>query len=103
MIEALEGSPLKRESCADADKVDVLTSWHRVDPRTREDLRCSFLPELISGYEKIILFRIAYEILSRRVETEESLSYKFNNLSVRCYCMVFVRQMGFKPFRPLAN
>ena len=51
MIEALKGSGMKQKSCGDADKVAVLTAWHRVDCRTREAFRRSFLPELISGYE----------------------------------------------------
>ncbi|XP_027097086.1 uncharacterized protein [Coffea arabica] len=54
MIEALKGSGMKQKSCGDADKVAVLTAWHRVDCRTREAFRRSFLPELISGYEECI-------------------------------------------------
>ncbi|XP_071927664.1 uncharacterized protein [Coffea arabica] len=54
MIEALKGSGMKQKSRGDADKVDVLTAWHRVDCRTREAFRRSFLPELISGYEECI-------------------------------------------------
>ncbi|KAL3517555.1 hypothetical protein ACH5RR_020144 [Cinchona calisaya] len=54
MIEALEGSPLKQKSRGNADKVAVLTAWHRIDCRTREALRRSFLPELICGYEECI-------------------------------------------------
>ncbi|XP_027174151.1 uncharacterized protein LOC113773725 [Coffea eugenioides] len=54
MIEALKGSGMKQKSRGDADKVAVLTAWHRVDCRTREAFRRSFLPELISGYEECI-------------------------------------------------
>jgi hypothetical protein len=51
MIEALEASPPKQKSHVDADKVAVLTAWHRVNCRTREALRRSFLSDLINGYE----------------------------------------------------
>lgn len=51
MIEALEGSPLKQKGSVDADKVAVLTAWHRVNCRTREALRRSFLSDMVKGYE----------------------------------------------------
>ncbi|CAK9147079.1 unnamed protein product, partial [Ilex paraguariensis] len=54
MIKALEGSSSKRKNPVDADKVAVLTAWHRVGCRTREAFRRSFLPELINGYEECI-------------------------------------------------
>ncbi|PKI70607.1 hypothetical protein CRG98_009112 [Punica granatum] len=51
IIDALKGSPKKRRGPVDADKVAVLNAWRRVDSRTREALRRSFLPELIESYE----------------------------------------------------
>ncbi|KAM7527164.1 hypothetical protein LguiB_030574 [Lonicera macranthoides] len=53
-IEALEGSSTKKKGRVDADKMAVLTAWHRVDCRTREALRRSFLSELIDSYEECI-------------------------------------------------
>ncbi|KAL2515443.1 R3H domain-containing protein 4 [Forsythia ovata] len=52
IIESLEDSSGERRSCLDADKVDALTAWHRIDCKTREALRRSFLSELIDSYEK---------------------------------------------------
>ncbi|OWM87147.1 hypothetical protein CDL15_Pgr010179 [Punica granatum] len=54
IIDALKGSPKKRRGPVDADKVAVLNAWRRVDSRTREALRRSFLPELIESYEGCI-------------------------------------------------
>ncbi|XP_059660511.1 uncharacterized protein LOC132306925 [Cornus florida] len=54
MIEAIESSSSKRKVRMDADKMAVLNAWHRVDSRTREALRRSFLSELIDGYEVCI-------------------------------------------------
>ncbi|CAI9107880.1 OLC1v1007354C1 [Oldenlandia corymbosa var. corymbosa] len=54
MIKSFEGSSMKRKNGVDADKVAVLSAWHRVDCRTREAIRRNFLPELISGYEECI-------------------------------------------------
>ena len=51
MIKALKGSSSKRKSHVDADKIAVLSAWHRVNCRTREALRRSFLSELIESYE----------------------------------------------------
>jgi len=54
-IEALEGSSsTKKKGHVDADKMVVLTAWHRVDCRTREALRRSFLSELLDSYEECI-------------------------------------------------
>lgn len=52
MIEALEGSPHKQKGRVDADKVAVLTAWHRVNCRTREALRRCFLSDMVKGYEE---------------------------------------------------
>ncbi|KAL2453921.1 hypothetical protein Adt_48582 [Abeliophyllum distichum] len=52
IIESLEDSSGERRSRLDADKVAALTAWHRVDCRTREALRRSFLSELINSYEE---------------------------------------------------
>ncbi|KAK6937504.1 R3H-associated N-terminal domain [Dillenia turbinata] len=52
MIEAMKSSSSKRKGKVDADKVAVLNAWHRVDTRTREALRRSFLSELVEGYEE---------------------------------------------------
>ncbi|OVA05520.1 R3H-associated N-terminal domain [Macleaya cordata] len=54
MIKALNGSSTKRKGPVDADKMAALNAWHRVDCRTREALRRSFLSELIENYEKCI-------------------------------------------------
>lgn len=51
MIEALKGSSPKRGGQFNAEKMAVLTAWHRIDCRTREALRRSFLSELLEGYE----------------------------------------------------
>ncbi|KAF5462605.1 hypothetical protein F2P56_018595 [Juglans regia] len=51
IIDALERSPSKKPGHVDADKMAVLNAWHRVNCRTREALRRSFLSELIEGYE----------------------------------------------------
>ncbi|KAI3829624.1 hypothetical protein L1987_03751 [Smallanthus sonchifolius] len=53
-IEALKGSSSKKKSHVDADKIDALTAWHRVDCKTRDAFRRSFLPELVDGYEENI-------------------------------------------------
>ncbi|KAK6940843.1 R3H-associated N-terminal domain [Dillenia turbinata] len=52
MIEAMKSSSSKRKGKVDADKVAVLNAWHRVDTRTREAFRRSFLSELLEGYEE---------------------------------------------------
>ncbi|CAI9785659.1 unnamed protein product [Fraxinus pennsylvanica] len=52
IIESQEDSSGDRRSRLDADKVAVLTAWHRVDCRTRDALRRSFLSELINSYEE---------------------------------------------------
>lgn len=54
MIEALQGSQLKQKGRVDADKVAVLTAWHRVNCRTREALRRSFLSDVVKGYEECL-------------------------------------------------
>lgn len=53
-IEALRGSSSKKKSPVDADKIAALAAWHRIDCRTREAFRRSFLPELVNGYEENI-------------------------------------------------
>ncbi|XP_043724422.1 uncharacterized protein LOC122671335 isoform X1 [Telopea speciosissima] len=54
MIETLKKSSTRRKDRVDADKIAVLNAWHRVDCRTREALRRSYLPELIESYEECI-------------------------------------------------
>ncbi|XP_028762197.1 R3H domain-containing protein 4 [Neltuma alba] len=54
IIHALESSVTKKKGHIDADKGEVLNAWRRVDSRTREALRRSFLWELINGYEECI-------------------------------------------------
>ncbi|KAH7577514.1 hypothetical protein ACOSP7_001561 [Xanthoceras sorbifolium] len=51
IINALNSSSHKRKVHVDPDKIAVLNAWRRVDCRTREALRRSFLSELIEGYE----------------------------------------------------
>lgn len=55
IIDALKDSSAKRKGRVDADKMEVLNAWHRIDCRTRDALRRSFLSELIEGYE-VLLF-----------------------------------------------
>ncbi|KAJ0110820.1 hypothetical protein Patl1_03419 [Pistacia atlantica] len=45
---------MDKEVHVNAEKIAVLNAWHRVDCRTREALRRSFLSELIEGYEDCI-------------------------------------------------
>ncbi|XP_059439307.1 uncharacterized protein LOC132171911 [Corylus avellana] len=54
IIDASKGSSSKRTGRVDPDKMAVLNAWHRVDCRTREAIRRSFLSELIEGYEECI-------------------------------------------------
>ncbi|KAC9177468.1 hypothetical protein E3N88_46258 [Mikania micrantha] len=54
VIEALKGSLSKKKNRVDADKIAALTAWHRVDCKTRDAFRRSFLPELVDGYEENI-------------------------------------------------
>ncbi|GMY16635.1 R3H-associated N-terminal domain containing protein [Fagus crenata] len=54
IIDSLERSSTKRKGHVDADKMAVLNAWHRVNCRTREALRRSFLSELVQGYEECI-------------------------------------------------
>ncbi|KAJ0051745.1 hypothetical protein Pint_03359 [Pistacia integerrima] len=55
IITTLNSSSLKRKGHVNAEKIAVLNAWHRVDCRTREALRRSFLSELIEGYESCLL------------------------------------------------
>ncbi|OMO77749.1 hypothetical protein CCACVL1_14844 [Corchorus capsularis] len=54
IIDALNNSSTKKQFHADGDKMAVLNAWRRIDCRTREALRRSFLSELIAGYEDCI-------------------------------------------------
>ncbi|KAL8092721.1 hypothetical protein AgCh_034835 [Apium graveolens] len=54
VIETLGGSSSKKKGRVDVDKMAVLAAWHRVNCRTREALRRSFLAELIDNYEVVI-------------------------------------------------
>ncbi|XP_031263775.1 uncharacterized protein LOC116122008 [Pistacia vera] len=54
IITTLNSSSPKRKGHVNAEKIAVLNAWHRVDCRTREALRRSFLSELIEGYEDCI-------------------------------------------------
>ncbi|GKU86629.1 hypothetical protein SLEP1_g1131 [Rubroshorea leprosula] len=47
-------SSAKKKFHVDGDKMAVLNAWRRIDCRTREALRRSFLSELIEGYEDCI-------------------------------------------------
>ncbi|PIN25869.1 hypothetical protein CDL12_01386 [Handroanthus impetiginosus] len=44
----------QRRDRADADKVNVMTAWHRVDSRTREALRRCYPSDMVNGYEECI-------------------------------------------------
>ncbi|KAL2515503.1 R3H-assoc domain-containing protein [Forsythia ovata] len=76
IIESLEDSSGERRSCLDADKVDALTAWHRIDCKTREALRRCFLSELIDSYEVLEIYCKAYNFHSSLVST--SHNYKIN-------------------------
>ncbi|MBA0576966.1 hypothetical protein Golob_025258, partial [Gossypium lobatum] len=54
IIGALNNSSMKKKFHADADKAAFLSAWRRVDCRTREALRRSFLSDLIASYEDCI-------------------------------------------------
>ncbi|GAB4841167.1 hypothetical protein Ancab_039675 [Ancistrocladus abbreviatus] len=54
IMKAIDHSLPKRKAHIDSDKKAVLNAWHRVDSRTREALRQSFLSELIQGYENSV-------------------------------------------------
>ncbi|KAK8958600.1 hypothetical protein KSP40_PGU003567 [Platanthera guangdongensis] len=51
LIRALEKVPSSRKEYVQNDKLVALSAWHRVDCRTREAFRQSFLLELIENYE----------------------------------------------------
>ncbi|XP_022727467.1 uncharacterized protein LOC111283278 isoform X1 [Durio zibethinus] len=54
IIGVINNSSTKKKFHADGDKMAVLNAWQRIDCRTREALRRSFLSELIAGYEDSI-------------------------------------------------
>ncbi|GAV82729.1 PhzC-PhzF domain-containing protein/R3H-assoc domain-containing protein [Cephalotus follicularis] len=54
IIHGLNLSTTKMKGHVDVDKMAVLNAWRRVDCRTREALRRSFLPKLIQGYENCV-------------------------------------------------
>lgn len=71
IIDRLNRRPVKREGRVDADKMAVLNAWHRIDCRTRDALRRSFLVELIESYEACIRVFIedgGDEVLSLQVK-----------------------------------
>ncbi|XP_048504100.1 uncharacterized protein LOC104898838 isoform X2 [Beta vulgaris subsp. vulgaris] len=51
IVKSIRQRSQKRKSHVDSDKMAVMNAWHRIDCRTREALRRSFLSELIEGYE----------------------------------------------------
>ncbi|GMI73833.1 hypothetical protein like AT1G03250 [Hibiscus trionum] len=54
IIGTLNNSSAKKKFHADADKAAFLSAWKRIDCRTRDALRRSFLSDLIAGYEDCI-------------------------------------------------
>ncbi|CAN6883214.1 unnamed protein product [Brassica oleracea] len=54
IMDSLNQSSVRQKGHVDADKTAVLTAWRRIDCRTRDALRRSFLPDLIEGYENCI-------------------------------------------------
>ncbi|KAK8498921.1 hypothetical protein V6N13_045911 [Hibiscus sabdariffa] len=54
LIGALNNSSEKKKFHSDADKAAFLSAWKRIDCRTRDALRRSFLSDLIAGYEDCI-------------------------------------------------
>jgi hypothetical protein len=51
IMDSLNRSSVRQKGSVDGDKIAVLNAWRRIDCRTRDALRRSFLPELIEGYE----------------------------------------------------
>lgn len=72
IMDSLNRPSLRRKGHVDADRAAVLNAWRRIDCRTREVLRRSFLPELIEGYENCIRHFIEEggegEVLELRVQ-----------------------------------
>ncbi|KAM7254319.1 hypothetical protein ACFE04_032001 [Oxalis oulophora] len=54
IMRSMNRSPSKKRGQVDTEKMAVLNSWHRIDCRTREALRRSFLVELVQGYEDCV-------------------------------------------------
>ncbi|KAL8167738.1 hypothetical protein V2J09_009237 [Rumex salicifolius] len=54
IMKGLKNTSSKRISNVDSDKSAALGAWYRIDLRTREALRRSFLSDLIEGYEKCV-------------------------------------------------
>uniref|UniRef100_A0A2P2IH38 Uncharacterized protein MANES_05G074400 n=1 Tax=Rhizophora mucronata TaxID=61149 RepID=A0A2P2IH38_RHIMU len=54
IIDTLNSQSAKKRGRVDADKMAALNAWRRIDCRTREALRRSFLTELIENYEVCI-------------------------------------------------
>ncbi|XP_022150187.1 uncharacterized protein LOC111018421 isoform X1 [Momordica charantia] len=71
IIGVLENSSAKRKGHIDADKMAFLNAWRRIECRTREALRRSFLPELVEGFEGCIRSFISdtsKDVLTLRVQ-----------------------------------
>ncbi|KAJ6744043.1 R3H DOMAIN-CONTAINING PROTEIN 4 [Salix purpurea] len=71
IIDRLNRRSAKKQGHVDADKMAVLNAWRRIDCRTRDALRRSFLVELIESYEACIRVFIQEggdEVLSFRVQ-----------------------------------
>ena len=67
-MDSLNQSSVRQKGHVDADKTAVLTAWRRIDCRTREALRRSFLPDLIEGYEVLYFFSLSCTFkLARRI------------------------------------
>lgn len=56
IMDSLNQSSVRQKGHVDADKTAVLAAWRRIECRTREALRRSFLPDLIEGYEVLYRF-----------------------------------------------
>ncbi|KAL2935270.1 R3H domain-containing protein 4 [Bienertia sinuspersici] len=84
------GSP-KQKSHANSDKMIVMNAWHKIDCRTREALRRSFLPELIESYENRIRTFIGNgndsEVLMLQVQDP------FHRLLLHGVCEVYFLQL----------
>lgn len=76
MIEALKSSPSKRRGRIGAERLAVLNAWHRVDCRTRDALRRSFLSELIESYE-VIITKCKVQIFGTPIDVQIVTVYSF--------------------------
>ncbi|XP_023515083.1 R3H domain-containing protein 4-like [Cucurbita pepo subsp. pepo] len=72
LIGVLENSSARKKGHIDADKMAFLNAWRRIESRTREALRRSFLPGLVESFEECIRSFISdssnQDVLTLRVQ-----------------------------------